>query len=103
MSAWHCRCARRPGCAAAGRHEGLYPMSDTERHKKQHEMSSATDGACRDCVRRSWLLGKLGARLDYRSREESRLLELLELEDEQLIEAIAGRRRSELKARWERF
>ncbi len=42
-------------------------------------------------------------RLDYRGRDESRLLELLELDDLQLIEAIGGRRRKELNERWERF
>lgn len=67
-------------------------------------MSAAgTDGACRDCVRRSWLLGKLSTRLDYRCRDESRLLELLELEDEQLIKAVAGARRKDLRRRWERY
>ena len=54
-------------------------------------------------MRRSWLLSKLSLRLDYRSSDENRLLALLELEDEQLIEAVAGRRRNELKARWRRF
>lgn len=82
-------------------------MSDPGQHGRQEQTNRATDdGACRDCVRRSWLLSRLSMRLDYRSRDESRLLELLELlelHDEQLIEAIAGRRRKELKARWERF
>jgi DNA processing protein len=63
-------------------------------------MTDVTDGACRDCARRSWLLSKLSVRLDYRSRDESRLLELLELDDEELIEAIGGRRRRELKEQW---
>lgn len=66
-------------------------------------MSSAIDGACRDCLRRSWLLSKLTGRLDYRSRDERRLLELLELDDVQLIQAIAGGWRQELRALWERF
>jgi DNA processing protein len=56
--------------------------------------------ACTDCRRRSWLLGKLGVRLDYRSRDESRLLELLRLSDEALIEAVGGRRRGQLRAEW---
>ncbi|HYM46357.1 MAG TPA: DNA-processing protein DprA [Solirubrobacteraceae bacterium] len=60
-------------------------------------------GACRECLRRSWLLAMLSVRLDCRSRDESRLLELLELDDRRLIEAIGGRRRRELGERWERF
>jgi DNA processing protein len=64
----------------------------------------AIEGACRACMRRTWLLSKLSARLDYRvKREESRVLELLELEDRELIEAIGGRWRTELRERWERF
>jgi DNA processing protein len=64
----------------------------------------ARDGAaCRACLRRSWLLSVLGTRLDYRARDESRLLALLELEDEQLIDAIAGRRAGEIRPHWERF
>lgn len=65
--------------------------------------TNASNGACRECVRRSWLLGKLSVRLDYRSRDTNRLLELLALDDMQLIEAIAGRWRTELRERWERF
>jgi DNA processing protein len=60
-------------------------------------------GSCRACLRRSWLLSVLGTRLDYRTRDEPRLLALLELEDEQLIDAIAGGRAREIRPRWERF
>lgn len=49
------------------------------------------------------MLSVLGTRLDYRARDESRLLALLELDDEQLIDAIAGRRARELRPHWERF
>lgn len=66
-------------------------------------MTDAIAGACKVCLRRTWLLSKLSVRLDYRSRDESRLLELLALEDRELIEAIGGRRRTELRERWERF
>jgi DNA processing protein len=55
---------------------------------------------CRECAQRGWLLGRLSARLDFRSRDESRLLELLALDDERLIDAIAGRRRDELRRDW---
>ncbi len=60
-------------------------------------------GACSACLRRSWLLSVLGTRLDYRARDEGRLLALLELEDEELIDAIAGGRAHEIRPRWERF
>jgi DNA processing protein len=66
-------------------------------------MTGASNGACRECVRRGWLLSKLSVRLDWCSREEHRLLELLGLDDEPLIEAIGGRWREDLKGRWERF
>ncbi|MCW3032880.1 MAG: protecting protein DprA [Solirubrobacterales bacterium] len=55
-------------------------------------------GACPDCIRRCRLLGELGPLLDYETPRRERLLELLALEDEALIEALGGRRRSELRA-----
>lgn len=66
-------------------------------------MSETNNAACRQCRRRSWLLDRLSTRLDYRSRDENRLLELLALPDEQLIEAIGGRRRQQLRGEWERL
>jgi DNA processing protein len=59
--------------------------------------------ACRDCLRRSWLLAELSSRLEYRANDHGRLLELLALDDAQLVRAIAGRRRGELRARYARF
>jgi DNA processing protein len=53
---------------------------------------------CPACARRAWLLARLSARLDFRSREQSRFWSLLELPDLELIEAIGGRRRAELHA-----
>jgi DNA processing protein len=58
--------------------------------------------ACADCQRHSWLLARLTVRLDHRSRDEGRLLELLALEDEELIEAVGGRRRKQLREEWQR-
>jgi DNA processing protein len=63
--------------------------------------SSRTLAACEECLRRSRLLALLSARLDYRWRDHERLLGLLALEDEELLQALGGRRRSELKARYE--
>jgi DNA processing protein len=57
-------------------------------------------GACEGCLRRSGLLALLGAVLDYRSRDRDRLIDLLALEDEDLLQAVGGRRRQEFKARY---
>jgi len=51
-------------------------------------------GACPRCLARSWLLAALAGHLD---RARGRLAELLALEDEELIRAVAGRRRAELQ------
>jgi DNA processing protein len=59
--------------------------------------------ACTSCLRRSWLLALLSARLEYQSRDRGRLLQLLALDDEELVQAIGGRRRCELRERYERF
>jgi DNA processing protein len=60
-------------------------------------------GACVECLRHSWLLALLSARLGYNARDRVRLLALLALGDEQLIQAIGGRRRRELRERYARF
>src|ERR1700694_1898974 len=59
--------------------------------------------ACDCCLRRAWLLSMLSARLEYRCVDRARLIDLLALGDEQLIEAIGGRRSAELRARYARF
>jgi DNA processing protein len=46
------------------------------------------------------LLAELGASLDYRAGNGDRLMEMLELGDEDLIQALGGRRRAALKARY---
>ncbi len=48
-------------------------------------------------------MGVLSVRLNCRSRDETRLLELLELEDDDLIDAVGGRRRREIRQAWKRF
>jgi DNA processing protein len=60
-------------------------------------------GACVSCLRRSWLLAELSGTLDFLAPDRGRLIELLALEDEELLQAAAGRRRAQLKARYERF
>jgi DNA processing protein len=59
--------------------------------------------ACTGCRRRRWLLSCLSGPLECCARDRSRLLELLELEDGALIDAVAGRRKAELRARYEHF
>jgi DNA processing protein len=54
--------------------------------------------ACRDCRRRSWLLGRLTAGLDYRCTDLPRLLDLLALDDHRLLRALAGSRSATLNA-----
>ncbi len=58
--------------------------------------------ACDSCVRRSWLFAALSPVLDFWARDRGRLLELLALEDEQLLQAVGGRRRTELRSAYER-
>lgn len=69
--------------------------------------SRATAGAhrdaCRECVRRAWLLEQLSARLAYRASDPQRVLETLALEDEQLVRALAGRRKQELLEAYAHF
>ncbi|HEX5853356.1 MAG TPA: DNA-processing protein DprA [Solirubrobacteraceae bacterium] len=65
--------------------------------------TTRTSGACAECLRRSWLLSTLSGPLDCCARDRDRLQTLLALEDAELIEAIGGRRRSELRARYDAF
>jgi DNA processing protein len=59
--------------------------------------------ACDSCLRRSWLLAELSPTLDFRAGDRNRLIALLSLEDDELLEAVGGRRRAELRARYESF
>jgi len=59
--------------------------------------------ACSSCLRRSWLLAELNAALEYLCRDRGRLGELLGLGDEELLRALAGRRRAELESSYARF
>ncbi len=60
-------------------------------------------GACWRCERRSWLLGQLSGPLDYVARDRGRLAAVLALSDAELMQAVGGRRRTELTARYEAF
>ncbi len=59
--------------------------------------------ACSACARRAWLLGRLGVPLDFRVRDLPRFWRLLELDDEDLIAAVGGRRRDELAEEYGRL
>ncbi|HLB20950.1 MAG TPA: DNA-processing protein DprA [Solirubrobacteraceae bacterium] len=63
----------------------------------------AAHAACTNCLRRSWLLAQLSGPLDFICSSPERLVDLLALPDEKLIEALAGRRRSELHSRHAHF
>jgi DNA processing protein len=59
--------------------------------------------ACTSCLRRSWLLAQLSGPLDCNCRSDGRLLDLLALDDEDLMKALAGRRSTELRTHHARF
>ena len=62
-----------------------------------------TQGACKNCLRRSWLLTAMSRCLEEHASDRAVLLELLALTDMELIDAIGDRRRGELRARYARF
>ncbi|HEY3865431.1 MAG TPA: DNA-processing protein DprA [Solirubrobacteraceae bacterium] len=83
-------------------------MSETPHTRSAHDAADTMSApspqkACLGCLRRSWLLAMLSARLGYCARDRARLLALLALDDDQLIQAIAGRRRRELRERHTHF
>jgi DNA processing protein len=59
--------------------------------------------ACTACQRRSWLLDELSAILDLNCRADGRLFALLALGDAELMQALGGRRRSELRRGYASF
>ncbi|HEX3451762.1 MAG TPA: DNA-processing protein DprA [Solirubrobacteraceae bacterium] len=67
------------------------------------ERRDGSVGACRDCLRRGWLLAELGALLDCNHRADRRLLDVLGLDDLALIAALGGRRRAGLIRRYDEF
>jgi DNA processing protein len=59
--------------------------------------------ACERCLRRAWLLAELSAPLDFLAGDRERLIGVLSLGDEQLLKAVAGRRRVALATEYARF
>jgi DNA processing protein len=75
----------------------------TDGHETTDERDRHPSEACSECLRHSWLLKVLNARLSYHARNRGRVLALLALGDEELIQAIGGRHRRELRERHARF
>jgi DNA processing protein len=67
------------------------------------ERNPGPAGACGSCRRRTWLLARLSAALDYRCGDVPRLTELLALDDGPLLQALAGSRSATLEAELEQF
>jgi DNA processing protein len=61
------------------------------------EQGLESSRACRSCLLHGWLLTALSTPLEYQCRDRGRLLELLKLGEEDLVQAIGGRRRAELQ------
>jgi DNA processing protein len=60
-------------------------------------------GACDACLRRTALLARLAPRIELARHERRRLAELLALDDERLMAAVAGRDRGEVECAYEGF
>ncbi|HWF71886.1 MAG TPA: DNA-processing protein DprA [Solirubrobacteraceae bacterium] len=59
--------------------------------------------ACAECLRRSWLVARLGAQLEIARRRGRELPLIFDLPDPRLIAAIAGGMRSAVEREYERF
>lgn len=59
--------------------------------------------ACKDCLRRSWLVARLGAQFDFARRRGRELPLVFDLPDARLIAAIAGGERTMVEREYERF
>lgn len=59
--------------------------------------------ACEDCLRRSWLVARLGAQFDFARRRGRDLPLVLDLPDARLIAAIAGGARSSVEREYADF
>jgi DNA processing protein len=68
--------------------------------------SALTDGSlwcCDACLRRSWLLGRLSGFIEIARHGNAALPEVLALDDERLVRAVAGERADEVLEERERF
>jgi DNA processing protein len=64
---------------------------------------SVRGGACEDCLRRSWLVARLGAQFDVARRRGRDLPLIFDLSDERLIAAVAGAARPAVEREYEDF
>jgi DNA processing protein len=60
----------------------------------------STAAACEPCLRRAWLIGRLAGHLEP---VRARIGELLELRDDELLDAVGGEHRKEITSRLRRF
>ena len=67
------------------------------------EQPAAPQGACDSCLRRSWLVARLGAQFDFARRRGRDLPLIFDLPDGRLIAAIAGGTRSGVEREYEEF
>ncbi len=63
-------------------------------------MSAAVDAACDACLARAWLISRLAGHLEH---ARGRIQAVLALDDGELIEAVAGRQRDEIRREWRAF
>lgn len=59
--------------------------------------------ACESCLRRTWLLARLGGRIEIARHEQRRLPEVLALADRDLVRAVADGERSDVLAERDGF
>ena len=64
---------------------------------------AARADACADCLRRSWLIARLGAQFDFARRRGRDLPLIFDLADARLIAAIAGAARGAVEAEYDDF
>jgi DNA processing protein len=67
------------------------------------DTDAAPTHACQECLRRSWLVARLGAQLDFARRRGRELPLVFDLPDARLIAAIAGRERSAVEHEYDCF
>src|SRR5438132_10266077 len=89
--------------SAGGKRATASPRRQAAAEVQPERGPSRAEGACENCVRRSWLLAALGPALDYACLDRDRVTALLALEDDQLIRALGGRRRAQLRSTYERM
>jgi len=65
--------------------------------------TAASERACEECLRRSWLVARLGAQFDFARRRGRDLPLIFDLPDARLIAAIAGAARPAVEREYDAF